>query len=56
MLCLRDIFPQNAVDLKMMSKSSIIYSYFRRKEKKMYRIADAIGCMSQGNIDYVITA
>ncbi len=51
---LRDIFPQNAVDLKMMSKSSIIYSYFRRKEKKMYRIADAIGCMSQGNIDYVL--
>ena len=54
-LILRDIFPQNAVDLKIMRKNGIIHSYFRNKEKNMYRISDFIGCMSQGNIDYVLT-
>ncbi len=32
-LILRDIFPQNAVDLKMMSNKSLVYKYFRKKEK-----------------------
>lgn len=54
-LILRDIFPQNAVDLNMMQKGSFIFKYFRKKEKKMYQVSDCIGCMSQGNIDYVIT-
>lgn len=56
-LLLKDIFPQNAVDLGMMSKSGIkglIYKVFRNKEKKLYRISDYIGCMSQANVDYVI--
>lgn len=56
-LLLKDIFPQNAVDLGMMSKSgikSLLYKYFRRKEKKLYAISDHIGCMSQANVDYVI--
>lgn len=52
-LMLKDIFPQNAVDLGMMSKQSLIYKYFRKKEKEYYRISDFIGCMSQGNIDYI---
>jgi glycosyltransferase involved in cell wall biosynthesis len=52
---LRDIFPQNAVDLKIMSKKNPAYWYFRQKEKQMYRIADFLGCMSQGNIDYVLS-
>lgn len=52
-LILRDIFPQNAVDLKMMAAGGLIHRYFRRKEKKMYAQSDTIGCMSQGNIDYV---
>lgn len=51
-LILRDIFPQNARDLGMI-RNSILFSYFRRKEKKLYRYSDHIGCMSQGNIDYV---
>ena len=54
-LILRDIFPQNAVDLKIMRKNGLLHSYFRNKEKNMYRISDFIGCMSQGNIDYVLT-
>ena len=56
-LLLKDIFPQNAVDLGMMSKSGIkglIYRVFRKKEKKLYRISDYIGCMSQANVDYVL--
>ncbi|NER11538.1 Glycosyl transferases group 1 [Muriicola jejuensis] len=53
-LILRDIFPQNAVDLKMMSYKSPFYKYFRKKEKALYKLADFIGCMSQGNIDYVL--
>ena len=39
-LLLKDIFPQNAVDLGMMTRSgvkSIIYKFFRRKEKKLYK-------------------
>ncbi len=53
-LILRDIFPQNAVDLKMMRKKGPAYYFFRKKEEKMYRTSDYIGCMSQGNIDFVL--
>lgn len=53
-LMLKDIFPQNAVDLQMFKKSNPIYWYFRYKEKKLYRLSDYIGCMSQGNIDYLL--
>lgn len=52
-LILRDIFPQNAKDLNLM-KSSLLFEYFRKKEKYMYKVSDFIGCMSQGNIDYVL--
>ena len=56
-LLLKDIFPQNAVDMGMMSKSGIkglLYKHFRRTEKKLYRVSDYIGCMSQANVEYVI--
>jgi glycosyltransferase involved in cell wall biosynthesis len=53
-LLLKDIFPQNAVDLKMFSKNSLIYKYFRIKEKNIYKISDYIGCMSQANLDYIV--
>ncbi len=56
-LLLKDIFPQNAVDLGMMSKTGIrglLYKYFRRKEKRLYQISDYIGCMSPANVDYVL--
>ena len=56
-LLLKDIFPQNALDIGMMTKSGwkgILYHYFRRKEKKLYAISDRIGCMSQANVDYVL--
>ena len=56
-LLLKDIFPQNAVDLGIMKKEGIkgfLYKYFRKKEKKLYAVSDRIGCMSQANVDYVI--
>lgn len=56
-LLLKDIFPQNAVDIGMMKKTgvkSIIYKYFRHVEKKLYKVSDRIGCMSQANVDYVL--
>ena len=56
-LLLKDIFPQNAVDLGMMSKSgvkSLIYRFFRNKEKKLYALSDHIGCMSPANVRYII--
>ncbi len=56
-LLLKDINPQNSVDLGMLSKTGlkgIIYKVFRRKEKKLYAVSDRIGCMSQANVDYVI--
>ncbi len=56
-LMLKDIFPQNSVDLGILSESGIkglIYKYFRYKEKSMYNLSDKIGCMSQANADYVL--
>lgn len=53
-LLLKDIFPQNAVDLNMFSKKSIFYRYFRYKEKRLYQHSDFIGCMSQANMEYLL--
>lgn len=53
-LLLKDIFPQNAVDLKMFSKNSIIYKFFKRKEKKLYKVSDYIGCMSPANVEFIL--
>lgn len=53
-LMLKDIFPQNAVDLGMFSQSSPIYKYFRLQEKKLYQVSDKIGCMSLANVEYVL--
>ena len=53
-LLLKDIFPQNAVDLGMFSKNSLFYRMFRRKEKKLYALSDKIGCMSPANCEFVL--
>ena len=53
-LMLKDIFPQNAIDLGMMKKDSFLYKMFRKKETKLYSISDKIGCMSPANIDFII--
>ncbi len=51
-LMMKDIFPQNAVDIGIMGKG-LLYRFFCRKEKKLYKTADYIGCMSRGNCDYI---
>jgi glycosyltransferase involved in cell wall biosynthesis len=53
-LLLKDIFPQNAIDLKLVSKKGLIYRYFKKREEILYRISDRIGCMSSANVDYVL--
>lgn len=56
-LLLKDIFPQNAVDLGMLTKGGLkglLYKSFRKKEKELYRISDYIGCMSPANVQYVL--
>ncbi len=53
-LMLKDIFPQNAVDLGMMKTGGMLYKVFRRKEEKLYQISDRIGCMSPANRTYII--
>lgn len=54
-LLLKDIFPQNAVDLGMIKKNGLIYRYFKRKEELLYRISDFIGCMSPANVGYLMS-
>jgi glycosyltransferase involved in cell wall biosynthesis len=53
-LMLKDIFPQNAVDINVFSKHSFFYHYFRHKEKKLYSVSDIIGCMSEANREYLV--
>jgi len=53
-LMLKDIFPQNAVDIGMMKKNGLIYQYFLKKETQLYNSADIIGCMSEGNRNYIL--
>ena len=52
-LLLKDIFPQNAVDIGLISPFTAEV-LFRRKEKKLYKISDYIGCMSPANVEYLI--
>lgn len=55
-LMLKDIFPQNALDLGMLSKKGFkrfITNYFNFKEKNLYENSDIIGCMTQNNVNYI---
>lgn len=58
-LMLKDIFPQNALDIGILSRHGIkgmIYRFFRMKERRLYAVSDFIGCMSQANADYLLRA
>ena len=50
-LLLRDMFPQMAQDMGILPTP--MYYYFRKQQIKLYNISDIIGCMSEGNIEYV---
>lgn len=56
-LMLKDIFPQNAVDIGIMRTTGVkgfLHKIFRKKEKQLYSVSDRIGCMSQANVDYLL--
>lgn len=53
-LLLKDIFPQNAVDMKMLSKNGMLHNYFLKKERQLYSLSDTIGCMSKANVEYIL--
>ena len=53
-LMLKDIFPRNAVDIGLFKEGSLIHRFFRNKERKLYAISDRIGCMSEGNLQYIM--
>lgn len=55
-LLLKDIFPQNAVDIGILKTSGLkglLYKQFRKKEEALYEVSDVIGCMSQANVDFI---
>lgn len=53
-LLLKDIFPQNAVDMKMLKENGILHKIFVKKEQKLYAISDTIGCMSKANKKFIL--
>jgi glycosyltransferase involved in cell wall biosynthesis len=53
-LMLKDIFPQNAVDLGLLSSRGFLHRFFKKKEHQLYEISDIIGCMSPANKSYLL--
>ena len=53
-LLLKDIWPQAIADLGAISQTGAIYRYYRSREKKLYALADRIGCMSPANVSYLL--
>jgi len=51
-LILRDIFPQWAVDNRLIKENSFVERYFKYFEKINYKHADRIGVMSQSNLEF----
>ena len=55
-LLLKDIWPASMFDLKTTGGPIIkkaVCSVFRIWEKNLYMLSDSIGCLSQGNVDYI---
>lgn len=52
-LLLKDIFPQNAVDLGILKNGGILHRFFEKKENHLYSVSDYIGCMSPANVVYI---
>ena len=54
-LMLKDIFPQNALDISILTTKHPAYHYFKYKEKKLYGTASIIGVMSEANREYILS-
>lgn len=52
-LLLKDIFPQNAVNIGLLKKGGLLHLYFSWREKRLYETSDHIGCMSQANVKFL---
>lgn len=52
-LMLKDIFPQNAVDIGMFRENGLLHRFFLMKEKRLYEQSDVIGCMSAANLEFI---
>ena len=53
-LLLKDIWPQDTVDIGGMTKGGIVWKIFRWLERKTYAASSYIGCMSPAARDYVL--
>lgn len=51
-LIIRDIFPQWAADMGLMSQRGLIYYFFNAVANFQYSVADIIGVQSSGNLQY----
>ena len=54
-LLLKDMWPQGSVDHKVIHKYSIAWFYLRMHEKRIYRTADYVGCMSPMGVKYLLS-
>ena len=52
-LILRDIWPEAFKLFDFDKKHPIIYEYYLIQERRLYAVSDIIGCMSQGNLDFI---
>ncbi len=50
----KDIFPQNAVDLGLVKKNSLPFYFFRYKERQYYKVSDFLGVISPKSILYFL--
>jgi hypothetical protein len=56
-LMLKDIFPQNALDIGLLPSWGpwkLLVSWFKHQERELYKISDFIGCMSPRNVTYLL--
>jgi glycosyltransferase involved in cell wall biosynthesis len=53
-LLLKDIWPYGFADLGVMKRGGLAWKFFRYHEKRIYRIADYIGCMSQKGVEFIL--
>lgn len=53
-LLLKDIWPHGPADLGIIIKNGILFKYFRLHERRIYKTADFIGCMSPMNMEYIL--
>lgn len=51
---LKDIWPYGFSDFGLIKKGGWVYNYFRRHEKKLYNLADFIGCMSPKGVKFLL--